>query len=103
LAEGSFTVVSLAGVADVLCRELEPAFAVLAGGRPALLVVELSGLRYADCWALSVMLGAGLGLREAGSRMALAGPQALVARSLQLMRTDPVFPVYRSVQEAAAR
>lgn len=94
--------VSLIGEADVQCRDLEPAFAVLAEGGPSLLIVDHSGLWYMDCWSLSVVLGTGLDLSATGSRVALAGPQAVVARLLQLIGTDRVFPVYCS-EKAVAR
>jgi anti-anti-sigma factor len=98
--EGPFTVVSLAGEADASCRELEAAFAALAAGRPALVIVDLSGLRFMDSWALGVVLGAARDLRKTGSRVALASPQAAVARVLELTGADRVFPVYHSMQEA---
>ena len=67
------------------------------------MVVDLSGLSFMDSWALSVVLRGAQNLREAGSAVALAGPQAGVARVLQLSGADTIVPVYPSVQEAAAR
>jgi|ERR1017187_370150 anti-sigma B factor antagonist len=101
--EGPFTVVSLTGEADASCRELAPALAALAAERPALLIVDLSGLRFIDSWALHTVLRTARDLRKAGSAVALAGPQAPVARILELAGADRVFPVHRSVQEAVGR
>jgi anti-anti-sigma regulatory factor len=64
--EGPFTVVSLTGEADASCRELETAFAALAAEWPPLLIVDLSGLRFIDSWALHVVLRAARDLRKAG-------------------------------------
>ncbi|HEY6789799.1 MAG TPA: STAS domain-containing protein [Trebonia sp.] len=82
---------------------MHASLAALAGDGPALVVVDLSGLSFRDSWALGVVLRTAQDLHEAGSAVALAGPQAGVARVLQISGADTIVAVYPSVQEATAR
>ena len=100
-ATESCVLVKMAGEADTTVsgplRELLAA--VLAGMHQ--LVVDVSGLRFIDAACVRVLVGAS-GAKDAGGTLALVAPQPVVARMLELCRTDQLIAVYGSVAEATS-
>ena len=86
--------VMLSGEADLAsARELsELLTAQLAGGVERLLV-DVSGLRFADSASVRALVLAGKTLRERGGAVVLARPQPAVARVLELMGADQLLVV----------
>jgi anti-anti-sigma regulatory factor len=78
-AGAACAVVRLVGEADVTTHALGEALRAEAANRPALLLVEMSGLRYV---------------------LALVGPWGSVARVLRLVGADRLIPVFASVEAA---
>ena len=99
-AGAACTVVRLAGEADVTTPALGEALRAEAANRPALLLVEMSGLRFMDSSALNAILRVHEDLRAAGCVLALVGPRDSVARVLRLIGADRMIPVYDSVEAA---
>ena len=93
-------VVRLAGEADVTTPALGEALRAEAANRPALLLVEMSGLRFIDSSALNAILRVHEDLRATGCVLALVGPSGSVARVLRLVGADRMIPVYDSVEAA---
>ena len=96
----AYAVVRLAGEADVTTHALGEALRGEAANRPALLLVEMSGLRFIDSSALNVILRVHEDLRATGRVLALVGPSGSVARVLRLIGADRMIPVYDSVEAA---
>lgn len=97
-----YTLITLAGEADVTGSDM--LHAVLdsqIGKGPALLIIEMSALRFMDSAALQAILRAHLLLGKEGRRLVLVNPHDTVARVLQMTEVDRIVPVYASV--AAAR
>lgn len=69
---------------------------------PRLLVVDLTELGFMDSTGLRMLLRSSRELDQQGGVLALAAPQAPVARVLQLTRADQLIPVYASVADAVA-
>jgi anti-anti-sigma factor len=81
-------VVMLSGEADLAsARELSE---LLTAQR---LMVDLSGLRFADSASVRALALAGKTLRERGGVLVLARPQRAVARVLELMGVDQLLVV----------
>ena len=99
-AGAACVVVRLAGEADVTTHALGEALRAEAANRPALLLVEMSGLRFIDSSALNAILRVHEDLRTAGCVLALVGPSGSVARVLRLIGADRMIPVYHSVEAA---
>ena len=96
----AYAVVVLTGEVDATNSEelysvLEPVVLQL----PRLLVVDLSELTFTG---LRVLLRSSRELDTQGGVLALASPQASVARVLQLTRADQLIPVYGTVADAIA-
>ena len=101
--EGSYILVELAGEADVTgIQALNALLEAETSKRPALLIIEMSALRYMDSAALHTILRAHLVLAKAGGRLALVSPRDAVARVLHMTEADQVVPVYASISDAAA-
>jgi anti-anti-sigma factor len=99
-AGAACTVVRLAGEADVTTHALGEALRAEAANRPALLLVEMSGLRFIDSSALNAILRVHEDLLATGCELALVGPSGSVARVLRLVGADQMIPVYDSVEAA---
>lgn len=100
----TYTLVRLAGEADVTgVQALHALLEAETSKRPALLIIEMSALRYMDSAALQEILRAHLALEAAGGQLALVSPHEVVARVLRMTEVDRVLPVYASVADAAAR
>ncbi len=97
-------VMVLSGEADVTSagRLGEFLTARLSGGAREV-VVDVSGLRFADSASVRVLVLAGKTLRERGGTVVLLRPQPPVARVLELMGADELLDVRESVMEQAAR
>jgi anti-sigma B factor antagonist len=102
-AGSSRTVVRLIGEADVTTGALAEVLGAEAAKKPRLLIVDVSGLTFADSAALHDILRAHRTLRADGCQLALVSPGQAVARVLQLSAIDQVIPVYASAEEAAAQ
>jgi anti-sigma B factor antagonist len=99
-----YTLVELAGEADVTGSDaLRALLEAEAGKRPALLIIDMSALRYMDSAALQEILRAHLALGKSGGRLALVNPHDTVARVLTMTEVDRIVPVYASIAEAAGQ
>jgi anti-anti-sigma factor len=96
-------VVVLSGEADLLSagRLSELLTSQLAAGAVRLLV-DASGLSYADSSAVRALVIAGRTLRERGGELVLARPQPAVRRVLELMGTAEVIQVRGTAGEPFA-
>lgn len=98
-----YTLVELAGEADVTgSDELQALLEAETRKRPALLIIEMSGLRFMDSAALQAILRAHLALGKSSGRLVLVSPHQVVARVLRMTEVDQLVPIYASVSEAAA-
>jgi anti-sigma B factor antagonist len=96
-----YTLVELAGEADIVGSEtLHAVLEAETRRRPALLIIEMSALRYMDSAALQAIVRANLALARNGGRLALVRPHENVARVLEMTEVDQMVPVYASVAEA---
>jgi anti-sigma B factor antagonist len=66
------------------------------------IIVDLADLTFIDCCGLRVLVRVLQWTRESGGDMRLAGPQQHVRKLLGTTGLIDVFPVYPSVDEAAA-
>jgi anti-sigma B factor antagonist len=99
-----YTLVELAGEADVTGSDtLRALLEAEAGKRPALLIIDMSALRYMDSAALQEILRAHLALGKGGGRLALVNPHDTVARVLTMTEVDRIVPVYASIADAAGQ
>jgi anti-sigma B factor antagonist len=73
--------------------------AVLDGGRPVRVVVDMSGVEFCDSTGMNVLLSAMKRAREHGGGLDLAGPRPAVRKILQVTGLDSVFTF---VDDAAA-
>jgi anti-sigma B factor antagonist len=98
-----YTLVAAAGEADITNRDdLRGVLDAEVAQQPAMLILDLSGLRFMDSSALHVILQANRSLDRQGGVMALVAPQEAVAKMLKLTTADRLIPVFPSVAEAAA-
>jgi anti-sigma B factor antagonist len=85
-------VVTLSGEADLAsARELSDILTTQLAGGAQRLMVDLSGLRFADSASVRALVLAGKTLRERGGTLVLARPQRAVARVLELMGVDQLL------------
>jgi anti-sigma B factor antagonist len=96
-----YTLVKLAGEADILGREtLHSLLEAETKRTPGLLIIEMSALQYMDSAALQEIVRVNLALAAAGGRLALVSPGGNVARVLQVTEVDQLMPVYATLAEA---
>jgi len=74
--------------------------AVLGGGHPVRVVVDLSGVGFCDSTGMIVLLSAMKRARERGGALDLAGPQPAVRKVLQVTGLDSVFNVVEDSADA---
>jgi anti-anti-sigma factor len=87
-------VVVLSGEADLASAgELSDLLTAQLAGGVQRLMVDLSGLRFADSASVRALVLAGRTLRERGGELVLARPQRAVARVLELMGVDQLLVV----------
>ena len=84
--------VRLRGELDVMSGEiLRAALDGVLDAGPMPLVVDMSGLSFADCGGLSVLIGFRRRLAARGREVALTAPQPIVRRLLRLTGMDTLF------------
>jgi anti-anti-sigma factor len=87
-------VVRLSGESDLsTAAQLRDAIAAQIAGGARHLVIDLSGLLFADSATINVFTGAHLALSDAGGTLELLGPQPAVARTMSLLGVDQVIAV----------
>jgi anti-sigma B factor antagonist len=97
----SCALVTVAGECDITTAPLLlAALSTRIAGGGGLVVVDLSALRYLDAAGIHALLAARSALASRGRSLALASPQRIVSRMLELTRASHVIPVYRNVAEA---
>ena len=97
----SYTVVALTGESDVYTYDqLRAALEAEVTQGVGLLIVDLSGLEFMDSTGVQVLLDIRVMMNDRGGKLALAQPQNMVARVLNLVGADQLIPVYASVGEA---
>jgi len=65
----------------------------LAGGSPARIVVDMSGVEFCDSTGMNVLLAAQRRAREGGGDLQLAGPRPAIRKVLQVTGLETVFTV----------
>jgi anti-sigma B factor antagonist len=95
----SHVVVALHGDLDVVDADSAAAAVAACGPR---VIVDLSALEFADCYALGALLRVQQAARAAGGDVRLAAPRQLVLRVLDLPGLAGMFCVYPSVAAADA-
>jgi anti-sigma B factor antagonist len=87
-------VLMLSGEADLSCAgQLSDVLTAQLSGGARQLMVDVSGLRFADSASIRALVLAGKTLRERGGSLVIARPQAAVARLLELMGVDELLVV----------
>ncbi|HKB31465.1 MAG TPA: STAS domain-containing protein [Streptosporangiaceae bacterium] len=76
--------------------------AVLDGGRPVRIVVDISGVEFCDSTGMNVLLSAMKRAREHGGGLELARPRPAVRKILQVTGLDSVFTVVDAAADTAA-
>jgi anti-sigma B factor antagonist len=90
----SCPVVRLSGESDLsTVVQLSDAITAQIAGGARHLVIDLSGLLFADSATIRVFTGAHLMLNDAGGTLELLRPQPAVARTLSLLGVDQVIAV----------
>jgi anti-sigma B factor antagonist len=98
--DGSCTVVTVAGEADVTTRELGEVLAAEAATEPRLLLIDMTELRFIDSAALNMIVRAYQRLHRDGGVMALVHPGGAVRRVLELTGIDQRITVYENADQA---
>jgi anti-anti-sigma factor len=87
-------VVMLSGEADISSAgQLSDLLTAQLSGGAQQLMVDVSGLSFADSASVRALVLAGRTLRERGGTLVIARPQRAVARLLELMGLDELFVV----------
>jgi len=87
-------VVMLWGEADISSAgQLSDVLTAQLSGGAQQLMVDVSGLSFADSASVRALVLAGKALREWGGTLVIARPQRAVARLLELMGVDELFVV----------
>ncbi len=87
-------VLMLSGEADLSSAgQLSDLLTAQLSGGARQLMVDVSGLRFADSASVRALVLAGKTLRERGGALVIARPQYAVARLLQLMGVDELLVV----------
>lgn len=81
-------------LADALRRELE-------GGSECVLL-ELSGIDYADSTGIGELVGYLTRFQDAGKRLVLVNPSERIRQLLRIARLDGLFESYESLEQALA-
>jgi anti-sigma B factor antagonist len=100
-SQGDQAIVSVSGEIDLYTapRLQGELTAVLDGGRPVRVVVDMSGVEFCDSTGMNVLLAAMKRARDHGGGLDLASPRPAVRKILQVTGLDSVFTV---VDAAAA-
>ncbi len=94
-SQGDRAIVTVSGEIDLYTapRLQGELTAVLGGGRPVRVVVDMSGVEFCDSTGMNVLLAAMKRARELGGGLDLAGPRPAVRKILQVTGLDSVFTV----------
>ncbi len=97
------TLLTVAGECDIrTSADLLEALSAQVAGEESRIVLDLSALRFLDVAGTHALLAARTALDGRGGSLALAAPQPIVSRMLELTRAAHLIPVYPSVTEALA-
>jgi len=97
-------VVSLRGSASMdLCDKLNDTLLSACQMKPAMLVLELSGLTFICSLGLGGLVAAYLRVKRYGGQMALVAPNADIREMLKLTKLGTILMVYDTPQETLAR
>ena len=100
-AEPTYTLVTLAGECDLHTgRQLRDVLTSEVSRGARRMILELSGLSFMDSTGMQVLLSVRTVLNVRGGILALAAPQPVVARILELTGADQYIPVYGSLEDA---
>ncbi len=93
--QGDYIVMSVHGEIDLYTvpRLRNALTAVLDGGGPVRLIVDLSGVDFCDSTGVNALLAAHRKSREAGGDLELSGPRPGVRKILQVTGLETVFTV----------
>ncbi|HLL66394.1 MAG TPA: STAS domain-containing protein [Micromonosporaceae bacterium] len=95
------TVVQVAGEVDLSTEpELRRDLAAVVEREMAQVVVDLTGVAFLDSTGLGLLVWAFRRMQDRGGGLCLAGPQASVAKLLDLTSLDRLITVYDSVEAA---
>jgi anti-sigma B factor antagonist len=75
----------------------------VTGGEAQLVVVDLAEITFIDSAGLGTLVGAHRRMREAGGRLRIVRPPALVARAFELTGLDEVLDLTDDREQALAR
>ena len=102
-AESSYTLVVLAGEADMNTREMLSGVLGEAMSEAARhLLIDMSELEFIDSVAMHVLMETHARFAGEGGRVSIVAPHPLVARVLNLSGADQMMPVYPDVAAALA-
>jgi anti-anti-sigma factor len=102
-AEGSYTLVTLAGESDANTRQsLRDLLESEASKDGRRLIIDLSGIRFMDSAGLHVLVDVRAILLDRGGELLLVAPQPVVARVMSLVGADQLIPVYADLGAALA-
>lgn len=102
-AEGSYTLVTLAGESDANTRQsLRDLLESEATRDVRHLIIDLSGLRFIDSAGVHVLVDVRAILHGRDGELALVAPQPVVARVMSLAGVDQLIPVYANLDAALA-
>ncbi len=103
-SQGDQAIVTVSGEIDLYTapRLQGELTAVLDGGRPVRVVVDMSGVEFCDSTGMNVLLSARKRAREHGGGLDLASPRPAVRKILQVTGLDSVFTVVNDDATAAA-
>lgn len=97
------TVISLSGDAGMAeLDQLDAGLKKVVAGRPALVIVDLAGLKFASSIALGKLIDFHRGMTRHGGRVILAGAGLNVSNVIRASRLDQFFEIYANVREALA-
>ncbi len=93
--QGDRVIVSASGEVDLYTAPLLQAelAAVVSGGHPVRVVVDMSGVEFCDSTGMNVLLSAMKRATERGGALDLANPRPAVRKILQVTGLDAVFTV----------
>ncbi|MHC4709616.1 MAG: STAS domain-containing protein [Planctomycetota bacterium] len=91
------------GEIDLSCAAmLRQQLGQVQDGRPARLVIDLSGVPYMDSSGVATLVEAMQIARRTGSKLVLAALQEKVRSIFEIARLDMVFSIVNSVDDAAS-
>ena len=89
---GHRIIVRLRGELDVMSSDsLRKALEAILDAEPMPVVVDMSGLSFADCGGMSVLIGLRKHLAAHGHEVTVTAPQPIVRRMLALTGMDTLF------------